>query len=81
MYNNRVDVFSTSNNVPLCDPVTYFQTFGDSCYITLPIQNLREWVWHFPESSDNKESTCNAVDSGLIPGSGRSPGGGHAGPL
>ena len=28
----------------------------------------------FPGSSAGKESTCNAGDSGLIPGSGRSPG-------
>jgi len=28
----------------------------------------------FPHSSDGKESTCNAGDPGLIPGSGRSPG-------
>ena len=28
-----------------------------------------------------KESTCNAGDLGLIPGSGRSPGGGHGKPL
>ena len=31
----------------------------------------------FPGSSDGKESTCNAGDWGSIPGSGRSPGGGH----
>ena len=28
-----------------------------------------------------KESTCNAGDLGPIPGSGRSPGGGHGNPL
>ena len=28
----------------------------------------------FPDSSDGKESTCNAGDSGLIPGLGRSAG-------
>ena len=28
----------------------------------------------FPDSSIGKESTCNAGDPGLIPGSGRSPG-------
>ena len=28
----------------------------------------------FPDSSVGKESVCNAGDSGLIPGSGRSPG-------
>ena len=31
----------------------------------------------FPGSSAGKESTCNAGDPGLIPGSGRSPGGGR----
>ena len=39
--------------------------------------------WHlgFHGGSKNKESTCNAGDEGLIPGSGRSPGGGHGNPL
>ena len=32
----------------------------------------------FPGGSDGKESTCNAGDLGLIPGLGRSPGGGQA---
>ena len=31
--------------------------------------------------SDGGESTCNAGDLGLIPGLGRSPGGGHGNPL
>ena len=31
----------------------------------------------FPGDSDGKESACNAGDSGLIPGSGRSPGEEH----
>ena len=31
--------------------------------------------------SDGKESTCNAGDPGLIPGSGTSPGGGNGNPL
>ena len=35
----------------------------------------------FPGSSAGKESTCNARDPGLIPGLGRSPGGGHGNPL
>ena len=35
----------------------------------------------FPDGSVSKESTCNAGDPGLIPGSGRSPGGGHGNPL
>ena len=35
----------------------------------------------FPSSSAGKESACNAVDPGLIPGSGRFPGEGIAYPL
>ena len=31
----------------------------------------------FPGGSDNKKSTCNAGDLGLIPGLGRSPGEGN----
>ena len=35
----------------------------------------------FPGGLDGKESACNAGDLGLIPGSGRSLGGGHGYPL
>ena len=35
----------------------------------------------FPGSSNGKEFACNAGDLGLIPGSGRSPEGGHGNPL
>ena len=35
----------------------------------------------FPDGSDGKESTCNAGDLGLIPGLGRSVGGGKGYPL
>ena len=35
----------------------------------------------FPGSSDSEESAHNARDLGLIPGLGRSPGGGHGNPL
>ena len=35
----------------------------------------------FPGGSDGKESTCNAGDLGLIPGLGRSPGGGNGNAL
>ena len=31
----------------------------------------------FPGGSDGKESACNVGHPGSIPGSGRSPGGGH----
>ena len=35
---------------------------------------VSQLLWGFPDSSAGKESTCNAGDSGLIPGSGRSAG-------
>ena len=38
-------------------------------------------VLGFPHSSVDKETTCNAGDPGLIPGSGRSPGEGIGYPL
>ena len=41
---------------------------------------ISSWVG-FPGGSDGKESACNAGDLGLIPGLGRSPGGGHGNPL
>ena len=37
-------------------------------------------VW-FPDSSDDKESACNAGDPGLTPESGRSPGEGNGNPI
>ena len=39
------------------------------------------YIHLLPHSSDGKESACNAGDLGSIPGSGRSPGGGHDNPL
>ena len=42
----------------------------------LMVQAIWETIWHyldiFPSGSDGKESACNAGDSGLFPGSGRS---------
>ena len=35
----------------------------------------------FPGGSDGNESSCNAGDLGLIPGLGRSLGGGHGNPV
>ena len=42
--------------------VFHFSVFADELYGLLG----------FPDSSDGKESACNAGDLGLIPGSGRS---------
>ena len=41
------------------------------------------WLAVGPGGAEGKESACNAADSGsgLIPRSGRSPGGGHGNPL
>ena len=43
--------------------------------------SLPSTVRGFPCSSVGKESACHARDPGLIPGSGRSPGGGNGNPL
>ena len=37
--------------------------------------------WGFPGSSDSKESAYNTGNTSLIPGLGRSPGGGHGNPF
>ena len=39
------------------------------------------YIMGFPDSSVDKESTCNVGDPGLIPGLGRSPGEGKVYPL
>ena len=61
---------------------------GDPCPITwvgnIPWREDRlptPMFLGFPDDSDGKESACNAGDLGLIPGSGRSLGGGHGDPL
>ena len=41
------------------------------CYLLVLFSPIKG----FPGGSDSKESACNARDLGLIPGSGRSPGG------
>ena len=38
-------------------------------------------IWDFPGTLHGKQSVCNEGDRGLIPGLGRSPGGGHGSPL
>ena len=45
------------------------------------IGDLAAHYTSFPDGSDGKESTCNAGDLGLIPGSARSPGEGNGNPL
>ena len=47
---------------------------GEAASIQMPL-------WGFPGGSDGEEPACNAGDTGLIPGWGRSPGGRHGNPL
>ena len=56
-----------SLNLPPC----FVQYFGDQLL----------FLWGFPGGSDGKESTCNAGDAGLIPGSGISRREGNSYPL
>ena len=39
------------------------------------------YIMSFDDGSGSKESACNVGDAGLVPGSERSPGGGHGNPL
>ena len=40
-----------------------------------------KWFAGSPSRSDSKDFTCNTGNPGMIPGSGRSPGGGHGNSL
>ena len=52
------------------------------CYRYFPFTyQYITWFKGFPGRSDGKESACNVGDLGLIPGLGRSPGGGHGNPV
>ena len=42
-------------------------------YLILHQSFTQHLCWGFPGGSDCKDSTCNARDPGLFPGSGRSP--------
>ena len=68
-YNNNENCITKSSNI----------WHRAECY-THFISVMRVGL-HFPDSSSSKESTCNTEDEGLIPGSGRSPGGGNGNPL
>ena len=69
---------------PLCPPSPgkviklFFLTSPKTLSLRL---NLASSEKGFPGGSDAKESNCNGGNLGLIPGLGRSPGGGHGNPL
>ena len=58
---------------------TFLQLPGASDWCTLAI--VRTCYSGVPGSSVGEESACNAGSPSLIPGLGRSPGGGHGSPL
>ena len=63
------------------NPWFYLYSF---CSVILDVYVFRcSWllISCFPNSSVGKESACNAVDAGSIPGSGRSPGEGIGYPI
>ena len=49
--------------------------------ITVSLSNTDQHTQGLPQWLSGKESTCNAGDTGLIPGSGRSPRREHSNPL
>ena len=57
-----------------CQITYYFTSSASTLSQTAPNSSL---LVGFPGSSVSKESACNVGDLGLIPGLGRSPGGGH----
>ena len=73
---DRVAISSSSKSSQAWDQthVSYVSCIGKK--VLYHQHHLRS----FPGTSDGKESACNARDQGLIPGWGRSPGGGNSNP-
>ena len=65
------------NKVKKCIPWSW--KFEKCWYVGWVLPTTIWTQWHC--GSEDKESACNAGDLGSIPGSGRSPGGGHGNPL
>ena len=61
--------------------MTKLDSILNSRDITLPTKIHIVKAMGFPASSTGKESASNTGDSSSVPGSGRSPGGGHGNPL
>ena len=62
-----------------------FQNVTELESYSISLFRFASFAWYFTfrvhQWLSGKESTCNTADEGLIPGSGRSPGGGHGNPL
>ena len=55
--------------------------FSTCLFVFFFLQSVSASHQGFPGGSDGKASACKAGDSGLIPGSGRSPGEGNGNPF
>ena len=83
------DSMMLSNYLILCHPLLFLPSIFPSIRVfsnksALPIRWPKYWRsfnFSVPGGSDGKESTCNVENLSLIPGLGRSPGGGHGNPL
>ena len=65
-------------------PKVFHKTEAEGILLTYSVRQISLWKQVLHWWLSGKESTCNARDSGnvgLIPGSGRSPGGGPGNPL
>ena len=73
---DRVAISSSSKSSQAWDQthVSYVSCIGKK------VPHHQHHLRSFPGTSDGKESACNARDQGLIPGWGRSPGGGNSNP-
>ena len=59
----------------------FFHTYCPELSVVLSWRNWQNYVYtNFPGGSDGKEYACNAGDTGLIPGSEKSPGEGNGHP-
>ena len=80
----QLECLLEGNNLPLFLS-TYLSIFWIYAYVPDTVFCLSAFYfvleWGFPGGSDGKESACNAVDPGSIPGLGRTPGEGIGNPL
>ena len=72
---SSVPIMSSNDNLTTC---FWLLQYSNHCSSLSPLFCS---FHRFPGGSDSKESTCNAGDPGLIPGSGLFPGEGHGNPL
>ena len=79
----KLTLFLNWNCVVVADPSDFYLTIHCTKITHYGLLSTSEETYQgsFPAGSHGKEFACNAGDLGLIPGSGRCPGGGHGNPL